>query len=99
MKKQLKKIVPFIKNKFTITAVAFIVWIAFFDKNDLLSQFKLKSEVNKLEQEKNYYLQEIKKTKNDTKELQTNPENLEKFAREKYFMKKENEEIFVIVEK
>lgn len=98
MKKSFKKIIPYINNKFTITAVAFIVWISFFDKNDFLSQYKLQSEVKTLEQEKNYYLQEIKNIKDDTKDLQTNPDNLEKFAREKYLMKKDNEDVFVIVE-
>ncbi len=93
----LKKSLPYIKNKFTLTLVGFIVWVAFFDKNDLLSQLELRSEVKKLENEKIYFVTEIEKNKSDMKELMTNPKNLEKFAREKYLMKKDNEDVFVLV--
>ncbi len=98
IKKKYKKILPYIKNKYIITFVAFVVWIAFFDKNDLLSQRDLKNEVHKLETEKSWYLSEVKKNQSDMKELQTNPLTLEKFAREKYMMKRDNEDVFVIVQ-
>ncbi len=55
-------------------------------------------ELNKLEEEKGFYQEEIKQIRADLKELKTNPKTLEKFAREKYLMKKDNEELFVIVE-
>lgn len=55
-------------------------------------------ELNKLEEEKEFYQDEIKQIRADLKELKTNPKTLEKFAREKYLMKKDNEELFVIVE-
>lgn len=54
-------------------------------------------DLNKLEADKDYYEQEIKKTLEDLEELKTDPKTLEKFAREKYLMKKDNEELFVIV--
>jgi cell division protein FtsB len=95
----LKKIAPFVKNKYTLTLIGFVVWISFFDKNDLLSQRELRKEVKKLEIEKKYFVTEIGKNKVDLKELKTNPKNLEKFAREKYLMKKDNEDVFVLVEK
>lgn len=81
-----------------MTLLAFVVWVSFFDKNDLLSQMELRKEVKKLEGEKNYFVTEIGKNKSDMKELMTNPKNLEKFAREKYLMKKDNEDVFVLVE-
>ena len=71
--------------------------MTFFDRDDLLSQYRLTQKLKQLRTERNYYQEEIKKSKNDMNELHTNPANLEKFAREKYLMKKDNEEIFVIV--
>lgn len=98
MAKLFKRSLPYIKNKFTLTLLGFVIWVAFFDKNDLLSQIELRGEVKKLEAEKKYFLTEIGKNKSDMQELMTNPKNLEKFAREKYLMKKDNEDVFVLVE-
>ena len=74
-----------------------MVWVTFFDKNDLLSQRQLTNQLKELEAEKQYYAGEIAKNKNEINELETNAASLEKFAREKYLMKKDNEEVFVIV--
>jgi len=74
------------------------VWVIFFDKNDLSTQLELRKDVKKLEEERNYYAKEIEQITSDILELNTNPKTLEKFAREKYLMKKDNEDIFVIVE-
>ena len=74
------------------------MWIVFFDKNDLKTQLELRDDVKKLQEERNYYAAEIKQITSDISELNTNPETLEKFAREKYLMKKDNEDVFVIVE-
>jgi cell division protein FtsB len=93
----LKKIPTFIKNKFFITGLVFAVLITFFDRYDLISQYSLRKQLNKLKEEKQYYLDEIKKNNEELKALQNDHENLEKFAREKYLMKKDEEEIFVIV--
>ena len=92
-----KKVFPILWNKYFISVVAIIVWVAFFDKNDLMSQYELRQKLHQLRTERYYYEDEIEKSKNDMNELRTNPANLEKFAREKYLMKKDNEEIFVIV--
>lgn len=75
------------------------VWVVFFDKNDLGTQIGLRKEVKQLEEERNYYANEISVITEDIRELTTNPVTLEKFAREKYYMKRDNEEIFVIMEK
>lgn len=99
MKKFLKKrIVPILKSKYFLTTLGLAVWIIFFDKNDLVSQRKLTEDLNNLKKERDYFQSEITKSEKDMMELRTNPENLEKFAREKYLMKKDNEDIFVIVE-
>lgn len=94
----LKKTFNILKNKYLITSVALIVWLLFFDKNDILSQVDLTRKLKALEEERDYYAKEIGRNKQDMMELKTNPKNLEKFAREKYLMKRPNEDIFVIVE-
>ncbi len=82
-----------------MTTVVFILWLSFFDQNNWITQMQYQFELNKLENEREFYDEEIKKVSQDLKELRTNPKSMEKFAREKYLMKKDNEEIFVLVEK
>ena len=94
----MKKLIDLVKNKFFLVSVAFLVWMLFFDKNDLNSQLEYRSQVNKLEAERDFYTKEISKAENDLQELTTNPEKLEKFARERYFMKKDNEDVYVVIE-
>jgi len=95
----MNKIISVLKNKYVITSVFLIVWVLFFDKNDLRTLLKMKREVSQLEEEKNYYTREIAKIAFELSELTTNIPALEKFAREKYLMKKDNEDLFVIVTK
>lgn len=85
------------KNKFFWVTTAFIVWMLFFDKNDLLSQYESHQQLAKLKQEKAFYTKETEKVNQDLSELTSNPQQLEKFAREKYLMKKDNEDVYVIV--
>lgn len=87
-----------IRFRYVITLAVFAVWMLFFDRNNLIEQMHIKGQLNKLEEEKDYYLEEIEKAKKDYNELFTNESSLEKFAREKYLMKKDDEDIFVIVE-
>lgn len=94
----LKKIIRFLKNKYIITFLGLFIWLLFFDKNDIFSQIELTKKLRKLQDEKKYFTEEIVKNKADMKELMTNTKSLEKFAREKYLMKKDNEDIFVLVE-
>lgn len=97
MLNKLKKAWPYLKNRYVVTFLAFLVWIAFFDRNDMYSQYTYRQKLKKLEIDKQYYLDEIAKDEADLKKLTTDPKNLEKFAREKYLMKKDNEDIFVVV--
>ena len=78
--------------------MAFVVWMIFFDKNDLFSQYQYHQQVSKLKQERDFYQKETAKVRKDLDELTSNPQKLEKFAREKYLMKKDNEDVFVIVQ-
>ena len=76
-----------------------MVWLLFFDKNDFFTQNETVQKLNKLKGDQSYYISEIEKNKIDLQELKTNKESLEIFAREKYLMKKDNEDVFVFVTK
>lgn len=70
----------------------------FFDQNDIISQIELKQQLNSVENKREYYKTQIKETRSDLENLLNDNEKLERFARERYLMKKPNEEIFVIVD-
>jgi cell division protein DivIC len=94
----LKKVPPFFKNFYLMTGFCFLIWMMFLDSNDLISRFKMTAKVRSLENEKEFYIEKISEVEKDRQELMTNKELLEKFAREKYLMKKESEDIFIIQE-
>lgn len=94
-----KNLLKIIRNKYLLTTIGIIVWLLFFDKNDVFSQMELMSRLNKLRADKTYYLAEIKNNRDAIKELKTNKKSLERFAREKYLMKMDNEDVYVIVKK
>ncbi len=81
-----------------ISSALLFIWIAFFDMNDIWRQLKMAREIDRLEAEKKYYIQKIKEVEIEKKEVMGSPVLIEKFAREKYLMKRPHEEIFVIVD-
>ena len=83
------------KNAFILIFVVFAIWMLFFDTNSFLTHWELNNDMDELEDEKEYYKREIEKDNKEIKKL-SDEEGLEKFAREKYYMKKENEEIYII---
>lgn len=85
---------PF-KNIFVLILFVFFIWMLFFDANSWLIHRELNHEIDDLEAQKEYYKKEIEKDKKALKKL-NNDEGLEKFAREEYYMKRDNEEIFII---
>jgi len=93
----MKKILPVLKNKYFLVGVFFLVWIIFFDSNRLISVFRYRNELKEIRKEKNYYIEQIQQNKELLHLYQTDKKALEKFAREKYFMKKDNEDVFLIV--
>ncbi|GAB4252363.1 MAG: hypothetical protein Kow0079_07070 [Vicingaceae bacterium] len=97
MKDFWNKIPVWAKNKYVLTLFSFGIWVAFFDQNNLFTQYQFKNELKKLEKDRDFYKQEIEKTEYELYNLTTNPKTLEKFARENYLMKKDNEEVFVFV--
>ena len=95
----LSRIPSFMKSRYLLTAAGFAVWILFFDSRDLItSHFRERSQLLKLEESKKYYEQQIAVTKQELEQLKTNPAVLERYAREKFLMKKENEDLFRIRE-
>ena len=86
-----EKIPSWPRNKYMITGLAFAVWMAFFDQNDLISQVQLRMELSQLKQDKTYFEEEIARTRDELEELLTDNEKLERFARERYLMKKDDE--------
>jgi cell division protein FtsB len=87
-----------LKNKYVISLIVFFFWLLIFDQNNLIDRFKAIQEIHQLEEERAYYLDRLEEDARRLKELKTNEENLEKFAREEYFMKRDNEDIYVIIE-
>ena len=91
-----KYIKPSLGNKYILVLVLFGAWMTFFDENNLLSRFKYDQKIRRLSNEIAYYEKEIIQSTQKKLELQSSNENLEKFAREQYLMKKANEDIFII---
>lgn len=97
--KLLNHLPAWLKNKYFISFAAFTVIMLFLDKNDYFTQLGRKKELKKLEQGKAYYTREIEAERKELEQLKRDPATLEKYAREKYFMKKDNEDLFIISEK
>lgn len=89
---------PFLKNltnKYVIVSLFFLLWMAFLDNYSLINHHELDTQINDLEDNKNYYQNEIQKDKKNIKKLQ-NPLEIEHYAREKYYMKRDSEDIYII---
>lgn len=87
------------RNFYVVTSAIFLLWMLFLDSNNAFSLYTLTSKLNYLEDEWEYYNEKRDEVKKDHDELFGNRKSLEKFAREKYLMKKETEEVFIIVDK
>jgi cell division protein FtsB len=98
--KLLTRIPPIFKNKYLLTGAGFLIWMLFFDERDLVTTFfRQRQELNALEKSEKYYNNQITTTKTELERLKSNPALVEKYAREKYLMKRENEDLFLIREK
>jgi cell division protein DivIC len=92
----MNKLIAIITNKYIIASVFFIVWMLFFDERDFFANKIQQQKLQALQAKKQYYKTEIETAKQQLAELQNNPAALEKFAREKYLMKKQGEDIYII---
>jgi cell division protein DivIC len=98
--KLLTRIPRVLKNKYLLTAAGFMVWMLFFDERDFITTFfKQRQELKQLEKSEKYYNKQIATTRTELDKLRSNPALVEKYAREKYLMKRDNEDLFLIREK
>ncbi|NND32617.1 MAG: septum formation initiator family protein [Saprospiraceae bacterium] len=93
MSPRAKKISKLLLNKYLFATVVFVFWIAFFDKNAFVTQWKLSRTIDKLQEEKSFLIEETEATRVLQKDIMTNKE---KYAREKFFMKQPGEQVFII---
>ncbi len=91
-------IIKTIRNKYFLATLAFVLLLLLNDRNSLFDQYEYSKNLKEVKEKHQYYQKEITKVRNQQKELFGSSKNLEKFAREKYLMKRDNEDIFVMVE-
>ncbi len=88
---------PILKNRYAYVGLAFVIWITFLDQNNLFQQYKTYQELKRMEEKEVFLDEEIEKNKQMVEKLNTSPEELEKYARERYWMKRDNEDLFIIL--
>ncbi|MGC8804247.1 MAG: FtsB family cell division protein [Bacteroidales bacterium] len=86
------------KNKYFLATFFFLLWLVLFDQNNLLDRARMIRKKRQMEESIKYYQEKILEDKKRLHELQTDRDNLEKFAREQYYMKRDNEDIFILDE-
>lgn len=89
-------IISILKNKYLIAITAFVVIVLFFDHNNFFEQMQRKQELKELQAKKQYYQNEIEKTQRELEDLSNNPAAIEKYAREHFQMKRDNEDVFLV---
>ncbi|MEJ8757997.1 septum formation initiator family protein [Pontibacter sp. H259] len=95
----LKRIPKFFRSFYFITTALFVVWMFFFDSNDFITQYQMSKQLSDLEDVKEGYVEKMEEVEKDRKALMGNSDLLEKYAREKYLMKRPKEDVFIIVPK
>ncbi len=88
--------IKILRNKFLLATTCFVVWMLFFDRNDLFTQMERKGELREMKQSRAFYQKQIEENQKFSKELQFNASAIEKYAREKYLMKRDNEDLFLV---
>lgn len=91
-----KQILVVLRNKYVLTVVVFLVWLTFFDRYNLVDMMGNANTIKSMNSEIKYYKAKISQDSTRIIELTSDNENLEKYAREQYLMKKANEEIFIV---
>jgi cell division protein DivIC len=93
----IRKIPAILRNKYLLTLAAFLVWMCFFDDRDIITtHVKHKQELKQLQKSKLYFEEQIQLTQKELSDLKTDPATLEKYAREKYMMKRAHEDLFIV---
>ncbi len=92
----IEKIKQYSKNFYVVSSLIFVIWMLFFDGNDIINQIELHKKKMELQEEKAYYERYIKKIEEEYKALESDPELLEKIAREKYLLKNNKEDVYIV---
>ncbi len=87
-----------ILNKYIIASLLLVLLLFFNDRNSIINQFKYREQLNKSTKENIFLKEQIAKASKESNELFSNNKNLEKFAREKYLMKRDDEDVYVIID-
>ncbi len=91
------KLPPIFRNKYFLTVIIFLIWISLLDSNNLIARYNDMRELQKLKTDREYYTKRIESDRQKLYELKTDNHNLEKFAREQYYMKKPDEDLYIIL--
>ena len=95
--KFIEKIPAVFRNKYLLTIVIFLIWLLLFDSNNLIARYRELRELHKLRNDREYYSKRIEADRQKLHELKTDNNNLEKFAREQYRMKKADEDLYIVL--
>lgn len=93
-----KKWVKWGMNKYVLITSLFVVWMTFFDDASLLQHIRIDREIGELKKDRSFYKKQLEEVKTELKKVQDDPKSIEKIARERFYMKKDQEDIFVVVE-
>jgi|688.fasta_scaffold83473_6 hypothetical protein len=92
----LSNIIPYSwNNKYKITIILFIIWVVFIDNNSFITLYSRYKQINEINKQISFYKVELSKTEEEYKALFNKKTYFEKFVRERYFLKKENEDLFI----
>ena len=90
------KFLVLLRNKYFLATLCFVIWLLFFDRNDVFTQLERRKELRQIQSSKKYFTLQIAENRNFSKDLQFNASAIEKYAREHYMMKRDNEDLFII---
>ena len=90
------RLLKFIRNRYFIVTMVFIVWVLFFDNNNLISWVRTLGQYSANKSQQRYYKEKIQQTENNLRQLQSNKDSLEKFARENYYFHRQDEHVFIV---
>lgn len=99
IRKWIDKIPPFFRNKYFLAILVFLVVMVFIDRNNMISQFRLKRQLRDLKQQEQFYITETRRDSAELQKLMTDSLEMERLGREKYLMKRDSEDIFIITRK
>ncbi|MFP4664762.1 MAG: FtsB family cell division protein [Bacteroidales bacterium] len=94
-----KFIKPVVRNKYILSLLVFVLWVGIFDSYNLVNRIQDVNKLRELQEERNFFQEEIRKYRKQMQQLDSSTEMLEKFAREQHLMKAPNEDVFIIMDK